>query len=334
MNEDYLARRKRELDSLNSYNPFSYLTGTRVPQEKLLEKRNSGLERSGLFDFFRPALPVRQASWFSGAPVLAGPVAVIAGQKTALTFFSSGFSYLFYLSIITFFIFMLLIVVHYTITPIFKFDSTTTALVDLSSGTVDGQLTWFLGPAPADSAPTPGFNSLLNSDYTISFDIFINTDFSSISSPHIVLYRSTSPKKLSATMDISKILTTFTDSNLIVYVDSMKNDLYIITQTTTPDGQVSPEPLPIITNVPIGSPFRVGIIFTSNYVEVYINGKMEATRVLKGTLIGSIGTFYSPPAMVSSSVKIANLQYWSRILTPSDLRSAGPVLPDPSFFTK
>ena len=277
------------------------------------------------------AAPARPSSWFSAAPAVSP---IVQGQKTALTFFSAIFSYFFYLSIISFFIFMILIVVHYTITPIFKFDSTANGTLDLSQGTSDGQLTWTSGPAASDSQPVPPFNNLLNSDYTLSFDLFISPDFSAISSPRVVLYRSTSVKKLSATMDISKILTTFTDSNLIVYVDSMKNDLYILTQTTTPNGHVTPEPLPVIRNVPIGSPFRVGIIFTSNYVELYINGKLEATRILKGTLIGSIGSFYSPPSMMRSSVRVANLQYWPRILTPSDLRGAGPVLPDATFFTK
>lgn len=328
MAEEYLPRRRKELDSLNAFNPLSYLTGTLFPEQKPLAAKSPSffnVGKRGMLDFLRPA-----------AAPLAAPLAapMIQGQKTALTFFSAIFSYLFYLSIITFFIFMILIIVHYTMTPIFKFDSDKTGSLDLSKGTSDGQLAWSSGAAPSDSQPVPPFNSLLNSDYTISFDVFVSPDFSAISSPHVLLYRSRSVKKLTATMDISKILTTFDDSNLIVYVDSMKNDLYIITQTTTPNGQVSPEPLPVITNIPVGSPFRIGIIFTSNYVEVYINGKLEATRILKGTLIGSIGSFYSPPAMVSSSVRLANLQYWPRILTPSDLRGVGPVLPAASFFTK
>jgi len=333
MTEEYLPRRKRELDSLNSFNPFSYLTGTRVSEQKPLAQKSSdffNVGKRGMLDFLNPR-PSPRPSWFSAAPALAGPAAIVQGQKTALSFFSAIFSYFFYLSIITFFIFMILIVVHYTITPIFKFDSKTPASVNLSS---DGQLTWTSGPASSDSQPVPGFNNLLNSDYTISFDVFISPDFSAVSSPRVVLYRSTSVKKLTATMDISKILTTFDDSNLIVYVDSMKNDLYIITQTTTTNGNVTPEPLPVITNVPIGSPFRIGIIFATNYVEVYINGKLEATRVLKGTLIGSIGSFYSPPSMVGSSVSIANLQYWPRILMPSELSAVGPALPAASFFTK
>lgn len=230
---------------------------------------------------------------------------------------------------------MILIVVHYTITPVFKFDSSgTSAPIDVSAGITDGQLSWSSGPAPPDSPPSPGFKNLLNADYTLSFDMFVSSDFSTVSSPHVVLYRSTAAKELAANMNISTILTTFTDSNLIVYIDSMKNDLNIITQTTTTNGDVTPEPLPTIVNVPVGSPFRVGIIFTSNYVEVYINGKLEATRILKGTLIGSPGTFYSPPSRVSSSVQIANIQYWARILTPSDLRAIGPVLPEPSFFKR
>jgi hypothetical protein len=261
--------------------------------------------------------------------------AAAAGSITAFSFFSGFFSYLFYLSIITFFIFMILIVVHYTVRPIFKFDLTVGESVpfDLSKGTSDGQLTWTSIPALPDLPPNPGFQSLLNSDYTISIDVYSSPNFSMMQTPRVLLYRSSSPKELTATMDISKILTTFTDSNLILYIDSMKNDLYILTQTTTTTGQTTPEPLPVIRNIPMGTPFRVGIIFTSNYVEVYINGKLEATRILKGTLIGSAGTtFYSPPSMVSSAVKVANLQYWPRILTPSDLRAAGPVLPNASFF--
>ena len=330
MAAEYLARRSQELASLNSFSPFSYLTGTRIPEQKPVVPKSPSffnVGKRGMFDFLRPAAA-------PAAPAFASPAAMIQGQRSALTFFSAIFSYLFYLSITSFFIFMILIIVHYTVTPIFKLDSNTPGSMNVSQSITDGQLAWSSGAAPSDSQPAPPFTSLLNSDYTISFDVFISPDFSAISSPRVVLYRSTSAKKLTATMDISEILTQFDDSNLIVYVDSMKNDLYILTQTTTPTGHVTPEPLPVITNVPVGSPFRIGIIFASNYVEVYINGKLEATRILKGTLIGSIGGFYSPPAMVSSSVRLANLQYWPRILTPSDLNSVGPVIPSPSFFTK
>lgn len=323
MSEEYLPRRRKELDSLNAFNPFSYFTTQAPPVKKEVSWLDSVAAKQSV-------LPRPQQSWMEMGTSFMRQ----RPTNTATTFFSSIFSYFFYLSIITFFIFMILTVVHYTLTPIFKFDSSGSAPLDLSKGTADGQLTWSSGPPSSDSSPTPPFKNLLNSDYTLSFDVFISSDFSTIRSPHVILYRSRSPKKLTATMDISQILTSFDDSNLIVYVDSMKNDLYILTQTTTTNGQVTPEPLPVITNVPIGSPFRIGIIFTTNYVEVYINGKLEATRVLKGTLIGSIGSFYSSPSMVSSRVKIGNLQYWSRILTPSDLRSAGPVLPPASFFTK
>ena len=348
---EWFARRAAELGRLGSY----FSPPVALPQ---LQKERS------VFDFWPAGAgerrvnqqapvwgswvgsqPPTRGSWFGSQPPTRGSWfgSQLSPQQqqqqrsttTAISFFSGIFSYLFYLSIISFFIFMLLVVVHYTITPIFKFDSSgASAPIDVSSGTTDGQLTWSSGPPPPDSSPSPGFSNLLNADYTLSFDVFLSPEFSMIQTPRVLLYRSTSPKKLDANMDISTVLTRFTDSNIIVYIDPLKNDLCILTQTVTTTGQVTPEPLPTIVNVPVGSPFRVGIIFTSNYVEVYINGKMEATRVLKGTLISSLqGKFYSPPSMVSSIVKIANLQYWSRILTPSDLRGVGPVLPAASFFT-
>ena len=337
---DWIKRRGSELDGLSSIFPSIFPSAVQP-------ERRAVADSSWSFPNASRGYPeASRGSWWGGPEASRGYPEASRGRswwspreqrptETAVSFFSGIFSYLFYLSIISFFIFMILIVVHYTITPVFKFDSSgTSAPIDVSAGITDGQLSWSSGPAPPDSPPSPGFKNLLNSDYTLSFDVFISTDFSTVSSPHVVLYRSTAPKDLTANIKVDNIPTIFTDSNIIVYIDSMKNDLNIITQTTTTNGSVVPEPLPPIVNVPVGTPFRVGIIFTSNYLEVYINGKLEATRILRGTLIGSLGTFYSPPSRVSSSVQIANIQYWARILTPSDLRAIGPVLPAPSFFKR
>jgi hypothetical protein len=353
---DWIDRRRRELGGLSSFFP-SIIPSAAPPQRRVVPDPSRGLPYASRGSWWGGPEASR-GSWWGGPEASrgswwGGPEASRGSwwgsdasrgrswwspteqrpTETALSFFSGIFSYLFYLSIISFFIFMILIVVHYTITPVFKFDSSgTSAPIDVSAGITDGQLSWSSGPAPPDSPPSPGFKNLLNSDYTLSFDVFVSTDFSTVSSPHVVLYRSTAPKELPATIRVDQISGIFTDSNIIVHIDSTRNDLNITMQTKTSSDVSTSESLPPIVNVPVGTPFRVGIIFTSNYVEAYINGKLEGTRILEGTLIGSQGTFYSPPSRVSSRVKIANIQYWARILTPSDLRAIGPVLPAPSFF--
>jgi hypothetical protein len=246
-------------------------------------------------------------------------------------FFGGLISLLFYLSLIAMFVFLILVFVHFTITPIFKFDVNDRGLVDISAGK-DGQLVWQNTFAESDAKAT--FENQLNCNYSISLDIFIKNQLSASTAPRVLLYRGESPVELAADTPASDILTLYNESNILVYLDPSKNDLNVVAITMSSDLTPTPEAIPPIPNVPVDTPFRLSILFQPGYMEVYMNGELQATRVFIGRPKETIGNFYGPPEFVREVSRVGNLQYWPRILAPSEVRSSGPVLPGPDFFVK
>ena len=170
-------------------------------------------------------------------------------------------------------------------------------------------------------------------DYTISFDVFVPAAYQPITAPHVLIYRSDAEVSMGASVKTSDLLSTFATTNILAYIDSSKNDLNIYAVTTSGiSGVYTKEALPPITNIPQGTPFRLSIAFMPNYVEVYVNGKLNATTVLKGTPVKISSQFWPPPKSVSAAVQVGNFYYWPRALMASELQSLVSTSDD--FFTK
>lgn len=238
-------------------------------------------------------------------------------------------SFFFYLSLMAFFIFLILVFVHFTITPIFKFDTNDKGLVNLTN-TGDGQLIWKNAIANADEKGE--FKNPLNCNYTISMDILVKNQLSMTSTPKVILYRSESPVAPPRDKKASDLFDIYPDTNLLVYIDAEKNDLNVVAVTMDNTNSLSPEGIPPISNISLETPFRLTIVFQPAFMEVYLNGQLQATRIFIGRPKETTGTFYAPSEFVRESVRVANLQYWSRTLSPSEIQSSGPVLPSSEFF--
>lgn len=244
-------------------------------------------------------------------------------------FFGGVISFFFYLSLMAFFIFLLLVLIHFTIQPIFKFDTGSRGLVNLAN-TGDGQLVWQNTYADADEKAD--FKNQLNCNYTISMDIFVKNQLSMTSTPRVVLYRSEQPVEAPRDKKASDLFELYPATNLLVYLDAEKNDLNVIAVTRDGENNLSPEGIPPIPNIPLETPFRLSIVFQPTTMEVYLNGQLQATRVFIGRPNETSGKFYGPSEFVRESIRVANLQYWARMLTPSEIQSTGPVLPGADFF--
>jgi hypothetical protein len=377
------------------------------------------------------------------APPVAGPAAVAA---TASSFKSSGASpssgdsltggvitTLFYLSSFLFIVFLILTFINFTIYPIFKLSPYDKGFISMP--VIDPVHTaWMKAP------PKPGENARvstpLSTDYTISFDVFVNPGFTSVTRPHFVLYRGDAATTFSANPSFSD---NFPNSNLIVYIDPMTNDMKILAMTdhsskrfatdacttndqcysnscrnsicaasktgepcatdkdciltnkcsinstgnavcvapigaTTPTisslaaditanctpataaaiaaaattaGIITPpaatttppapilsysETVAILTNIPVGSVFRLTIVYMLSHVEVYIDGKLRATKILIGKPIKSLNDFWPPPDS-TALVQVGSFNYWSRVLLGSEIHGLLPVAAN-DFFSK
>jgi hypothetical protein len=277
-----------------------------------------------------PPLASKQA-----VPVLAAPS--IALGSIALPKLPSGqligtaITYLFYLSAAVFFIFLLLVFVHFTITPVFSLSPYDKGIIGISTSQ-DKETAWT--DAPATNAMKTAIVNPKSCDYTISFDVLVPATYQPITAPHVLLYRSATEVAMLASAKTSDLKSIFPTTNILAYIDSSTNDLniYVMTTADATASVFTSEPLPPIKNIPQGTPFRLSIAFMPNYVEVYVDGKLNATTVLKGTPVRTETQFWPPPASVASAVQVGSFYYWPRALMASELQSLVSTSAD--FFKK
>lgn len=269
------------------------------------------------------ALPVLSKPVVAGAPI--APSAPGA-PKLALpsNLLGNTFAFFFYSSLTIFILFLLLTFVHFAITPIFKLTPSDSGIFPISiSRGAPSASDWYKKPADANQKAVLGATQ--SCDFTVCVDVFVDRAYSSTPIPRLLFYRADSPVEIPDIAKKTSLASIYNMSNLYAYVDGITNDLYVCALTRV-NGQVTEECVPKITNIPVNSAFRVLITFMSNYMEVYINGKLQHTHKLKGTPIECTRDFYSPSAKTINTVKVGNLFYWPRMLSSSEATSAGPTL--------
>lgn len=221
----------------------------------------------------------------------------------------------FYTSLFAGVVFVILLFVHFTIRPVFAFSVDSQGIVPVS--TSDSSQTQFSRvPSTPDTAME--FRDLLPFFYTISFDAFLSGDFTTSSVPRVLLYRALGPVTMTSADTETGLTNRFPNSNIIVYVDPLKNDLYV--SALLEDGsRIRSEP---IQNVPLRRAFRVTLTVTCQYLEVYMNGDLKVTVSLPRRLADdqSVSKFYGPPGLVNGNFKIANVTYWSTVLSSKSIR--------------
>ena len=233
----------------------------------------------------------------------------------------TGFTYLFYLCISAFVIFLLLVLVHYTYTPIFSFSSGDGGVVPIGSGVSDAQLIW--EEEPPGSALISELEKVLPCGFTLSLDIFIDKDLAVSNTERMILYRG---KKAVVPNSAKTLQANYPDSNLLIYLQNDTNDLVVSAVTFDAGGEYI-ESAPTVLNVPIRQPFRLSTIYLPNLLEVYMNGRFVGSRVLKGKPKQTSTQFLPPPEQFQQTVKILNLSYWSRPLLAREIASAPPPFP-------
>jgi len=133
-------------------------------------------------------------------------------------------------------------------------------------------------------------------------------------------------------------------SNLCLYMDSQTNDIYLtyyVGHFSRGEGSASgSKPVESlagwgvskpITNVPIGTPFRITLVVDSQFIETYINGEMVLitktfiegqTSALHSYSSSNNYNFYGPVDQVFlNGTYIANISYWGQILPSKSVRA-------------
>ncbi len=277
---------------------------------------------------------------------------------------------LFYLLFYTFIIFIGLMLVHFTITPVFRFTPGAKGYIGVP-GTTDSKVYWTgKPPAALDSAPDP--NDDINAykfenNFTFSIDIMATKLSDTDAQSRLVLFKTfdfdnsgRSNKKMSN--DQFQQLCGYNPdsstnniqggpagentqsymanaSSMIVYITET-NDL-VITFFVGPNGTVyNSRP---IRNIPLNEPFRVTVVVEEKLFTVYLNGKQTFQRIVsEGIRLNSVNgmktdsqRFYAPPTWAEQpkkSIYIQNLILWPRAIPYTEVVSASPALATASSF--
>ena len=252
---------------------------------------------------------------------------------TASSFFSKALTAIFYLSVIIFVLFLILVFVHFTIYPIFALSPDDPGIIYIPLVS-DRQIVFTA--SPASDVPAP-FINVPACAYSLSTDVYLSGNFQTSTVPRVLLYRSLAPKAPDYTHTPNHLLTDYPDTNIIVWLDGMTNDLFVSVITNKGDVTTNTvETTTAIENVPIKKVFRVSVVFTQDFVEVYINGNLEQSLPFVGNpiTVADEAKFYPVISTIGPNVRIANLAFWPRAISSREIRSDGTPISNESFFTK
>ena len=220
--------------------------------------------------------------------------------------------------------------------PIFSFSPNDDGFIRIPTVS-DQQSAFTKGPAASDLSAN--FVNVAPCTYALSTDVYLSGNFQASNVPRVLLYRSPTKVSPPSTDTTANLLTRFPDTNILVWLDPMKNDL-LVSIVTSSDGTAATARLETtepVDNIPIRKVFRLSVVFTQQFVEVYINGTLGKSMALKNPPITVANTAYFFPVIstIGPNVLIANLAFWSRILTAREVRaySSAPVSNE-FFFSK
>jgi hypothetical protein len=223
-------------------------------------------------------------------------------------------SYLFGIAIV---IFIIMLFIHFFITPVFSLQPGAPGIF-VVPGLDDGVLFW------NKSSPTILPNKSLpiqNMDYGYCFmiDLFIENPHVHFSKHPRILFRRGGTLHSKPTGDT--LLGLVDNYNVIAALLPDTNDLMISVLNSNNNTENA-----IISNIPVQEPFRVGVVIMDYAMEVYINGHLMKTRTFSAVPKSVKGDIYPISGTESSMAKMRNLKIWSRLLTSSEIRYAEPSM--------
>jgi len=260
---------------------------------------------------------------------LLNPIQKTVSGVTSYTTESTSLSQtLFAFAISLFIVFLVLLVIHYTITPVFSFTGGDGGFLPLAN-TTDGQLVWTTQPPLADVSAN--VLRILPTGITIQQDIYLDNETALSNRRRLFFYRSNNAIVANPS-EPENLLTQYPDSNLFMYLSPNTNDLIVTAVTKKPNNDLVLESAPTLLNVPIKQVIRVTVILMPQMMEVYLNGKLHGTKTFRFTPITTNTYFYSTPDAFRNTVRVMNLKYWDRPIQAAEVRNSTPPLTDKALF--
>jgi len=225
-----------------------------------------------------------------------------------------------YIAAVVIILVILLMFIHYTMYPIFQLIPGGPGFLPIP-GFNDAKVYW----KPTSTETTfPDLSDVDTSigsstnNWSFTLDIVVTNPYTTNGSGYKVLFNRGgtfvgSPKLNSA------ITGTITDYNVVVALAPNNTDLVVSMLNT----YENPENV-LVPNIPIQTPFRLGVVVLGNAFEVYLNGRLVRTRTFaSGKPAEHVGLFQGPKLM---NARVGNLILWKRVAQASEIRYAKPPL--------
>lgn len=250
---------------------------------------------------------------------------------------------LFYLLMYAFVLFLVLLLVHFTVRPIFRFTPGAQGIIGLPSSS-DDKVYWNTRSQPAPLSYAPLTTDTLapysfTHNFTMSVDLYVRRMTDTNAKTRVILYKThestaaTDPlaNGPAATEDISAYMAK--KVSMFVYLTAT-NDLGVTFYTGTTGTPYSSRE---IKNIPLYTPFRLTIVAEDKTFSVYLNAQQAFQRTVPSALTlnssNSLETktqrFYPPPAWADSTTKtvfLQNLHLWPRSISYPEVQRAQPAL--------
>lgn len=218
---------------------------------------------------------------------------------------------------------IILVIVNYTLYPIFKTRPGDEGIVSLP-GSDDSTLYWKDNVKILPSTETSLMNQYEN--WSMLLDIQLDNPTANTNTPRILFQRADLMTPfIGIWTDQDTILKLNSNFNLMIYLDRIKNDLFVSTLTVNPNNAADSYIETVdIANIPVRKSIRLGVMLGSRVMEVYINGYLVKSKTYTNPLRSVVGQFQPPSdAILSSTARVRNFRLWKRPLNPSEFRSYG-----------
>jgi hypothetical protein len=256
-----------------------------------------------------------------------------------------------------------MLIVHFSITPVFKFTPGAKGYIGVNSSS-DDKVYWNdkKQPLSDQTARVPKVGEDLAAypfitDFSFSVDLFVRriTDADK-SNRRVILYKTfeygndlerkkqvTGTDGTGAAGEIYALPTPETDEGLEDYMKKHCSMYMYLSDTnnlgvtffSSQNGVAVPYSIKEIKNVPLYTPFRVTVVCEGRTFTVYVNGKQTFQRMIPTavTLNSAVPTtnqrFYASPEWAKAptqTIFLQNLHLWPRAITYTEVTNAQPAL--------
>ena len=238
----------------------------------------------------------------------------------------------FYIFMYGFIAFLILILIHFTITPVFRFSPGDKGLIGIP-GTSDSLVYWNsrTQPPPADSVPKDDTLKVYEfvNNFSFSVDLYVVKLTDTSANKRVILYKTDATSTPGDSGD--DLSTNMKGTTSMMLYLSNTNDLGL---TFYCGSSGTPYSIREIKNIPLHTPFRITVVVQDKIFTVYLNGRQSFQRIVPSaiTLNGTQSKpqrFYSAPSWAntpSRSVYLQNFQLWNRPISLAEVQQSYPAL--------